>query len=211
MGTVLGRREECSGSRGDRSDAPPSPMIGSVAHPPLPLGWCCPSAAVEHTSAPPALSSPRCFPLASTTLVWFNFFPHPLPLPSFGRFPSLPPARRAASAGAQRGAMPPGPPLLRALLLLLLLLLLHFLSAPARGAVYINHFLVELHGGGQAEAERVAAEHGFVGVRKVSPPRRIGALRCYSPWTRGLWCRAGDAEVAPARFCPLLTCGKGLR
>ncbi|XP_032910140.1 neuroendocrine convertase 2 [Catharus ustulatus] len=142
-------------------------MIGSVARPPLPLGWCCPSAAVEHTSAPPGRSSLRCFPLASATLVWFNFFPHPPPLPSFGRFPSRPPARRAASAGAQRGAMPPGPPLLRALLLLLLLLLLHFLGAPARGAVYTNHFLVELHGGGPAEAERVAAEHGFVGVRKL--------------------------------------------
>ncbi|GAB0187720.1 neuroendocrine convertase 2 [Grus japonensis] len=59
--------------------------------------------------------------------------------------------------------MPAGPPLLRGALLLLLLL---FLGAPARGVVYTNHFLVELHGGGQAEAERVAAEHGFGGVRK---------------------------------------------
>ncbi|KAM6298424.1 neuroendocrine convertase 2 [Aegotheles albertisi] len=64
--------------------------------------------------------------------------------------------------------MPAGPPLLPgAFLLLLLLLLLLFLGAPARGAVYTNHFLVELRGGGQAEAERVAAEHGFGGVRKL--------------------------------------------
>ncbi|XP_054052233.1 neuroendocrine convertase 2 isoform X2 [Rissa tridactyla] len=65
--------------------------------------------------------------------------------------------------------MPAGPPLLRGpfLLLFLLLFFLLFLGAPALGAVYTNHFLVELHGGGQAEAERVAAEHGFGGVRKV--------------------------------------------
>ncbi|NWZ07850.1 NEC2 convertase, partial [Agelaius phoeniceus] len=62
--------------------------------------------------------------------------------------------------------MPPGPPLLRGSLLLLLFLL-HFFGPPARGAVYSNHFLVELHDGGQAEAERVAAEHGFGGVRKL--------------------------------------------
>ncbi|XP_031959514.1 neuroendocrine convertase 2 isoform X2 [Corvus cornix cornix] len=61
--------------------------------------------------------------------------------------------------------MPAGPPLLRGSLLLLFLL--HFLGAPARGAVYTNHFLVELYDGGQAEAERVAAEHGFGGVRKL--------------------------------------------
>ncbi|XP_071281342.1 neuroendocrine convertase 2 isoform X4 [Agelaius tricolor] len=61
--------------------------------------------------------------------------------------------------------MPPGPPLLRGSLLLLFLL--HFFGPPARGAVYSNHFLVELHDGGQAEAERVAAEHGFGGVRKL--------------------------------------------
>lgn len=72
--------------------------------------------------------------------------------------------------------MPAGPPLLRGpFLLLFLLLFLLFLGAPARGAVYTNHFLVELHGGGQAEAERVAAEHGFGGVRKVSP--RAGSGR----------------------------------
>uniref|UniRef100_A0A674HQF0 Neuroendocrine convertase 2 n=1 Tax=Taeniopygia guttata TaxID=59729 RepID=A0A674HQF0_TAEGU len=63
--------------------------------------------------------------------------------------------------------MPPGPPLLRGSFLLLLLLLLFLLHFPARGAVYTNHFLVELHDGGQAEAERVAAEHGFAGVRKL--------------------------------------------
>ncbi|KAJ7398679.1 Neuroendocrine convertase 2 [Pitangus sulphuratus] len=64
--------------------------------------------------------------------------------------------------------MPAGPPLLRAALLLTLVLLLLFLGAPpARGAVFTNHFLVELRGGGRAEAERVAAEHGFGGVRKL--------------------------------------------
>lgn len=66
--------------------------------------------------------------------------------------------------------MPAGPPplLLRgAFVLLLLVLLLLSLGAPARAAVYTNQFLVELHSGDQAEAERVAADHGFGGVRKV--------------------------------------------
>uniref|UniRef100_A0A8B9ZFN4 Neuroendocrine convertase 2 n=1 Tax=Anas platyrhynchos TaxID=8839 RepID=A0A8B9ZFN4_ANAPL len=65
--------------------------------------------------------------------------------------------------------MPAGPPLLllRGAFLLLLFLLLLFLGSPTRAAVYTNHFLVELHAGGQAEAERLAAEHGFGGVRKL--------------------------------------------
>lgn len=79
--------------------------------------------------------------------------------------------------------MPAGPPLLPAALLLLLLLL--FLGAPARGTVYTNHFLVELHGGGQAEAERVAAEHGFGGVRKVSPRAGSGRRGGAVPFTLG--------------------------
>ncbi|XP_031360079.1 neuroendocrine convertase 2 [Lonchura striata] len=148
-------------------------MIGSAARPPpSPPGCCCPSAAVAHASAPPgalraALLSPLPLSFVFILFFFFSFFFRPPPLPSFGRSPSRPPARRAASAGAQRGAMPPGPPLLRGSFLLLLLFLLHFLGAPARGAVYTNHFLVELHDGGQAEAERVAAEHGFAGARKL--------------------------------------------
>ncbi|XP_018777490.2 neuroendocrine convertase 2 isoform X2 [Serinus canaria] len=141
-------------------------MIGSarVPPPPFPLGWCCPSAAVEHASAAPRRFSPRCSPLASAALICFKFFSPSSP-PIFWRFSSRPPARRAASAGAQLGAMPPGPPLLRGPLPVLFLL--HLLGPPGRGAVYSNHFLVELHDGGQAEAERVAEEHGFGGVRKV--------------------------------------------
>ncbi|XP_050827935.1 neuroendocrine convertase 2 isoform X3 [Serinus canaria] len=141
-------------------------MIGSarVPPPPFPLGWCCPSAAVEHASAAPRRFSPRCSPLASAALICFKFFSPSSP-PIFWRFSSRPPARRAASAGAQLGAMPPGPPLLRGPLPVLFLL--HLLGPPGRGAVYSNHFLVELHDGGQAEAERVAEEHGFGGVRKL--------------------------------------------
>ena len=39
--------------------------------------------------------------------------------------------------------------------------------ASAERPVFTNHFLVELHRGGEEEARQVAAEHGF-GVRKVS-------------------------------------------
>ncbi|KAF7477425.1 hypothetical protein GHT09_011501 [Marmota monax] len=38
--------------------------------------------------------------------------------------------------------------------------------ASAEKPVFTNHFLVELHKGGEEEARQVAAEHGF-GVRKV--------------------------------------------
>lgn len=41
--------------------------------------------------------------------------------------------------------------------------------ASAERPVFTNHFLVELHKGGEEEARQVAAEHGF-GVRKVRPP-----------------------------------------
>lgn len=40
--------------------------------------------------------------------------------------------------------------------------------ASADRPVFTNHFLVELHKGGEEEARQVAAEHGF-GVRKVRP------------------------------------------
>lgn len=110
--------------------------------------------------------------------------------------------------------MPAGPPLLPAALLVLLLL---FLGAPARGTVYTNHFLVELHGGGQAEAERVAAEHGFGGVRKVSPraaqARAGGEVRCPSRWAEGGRCPPVSIPAARgwplARSCPRLYRGRG--
>ncbi|KAJ1076540.1 hypothetical protein K5549_008239 [Capra hircus] len=38
--------------------------------------------------------------------------------------------------------------------------------ASAERPVFTNHFLVELHRGGEEEARQVAAEHGF-GVRKL--------------------------------------------
>ncbi|KAF6088875.1 proprotein convertase subtilisin/kexin type 2 [Phyllostomus discolor] len=38
--------------------------------------------------------------------------------------------------------------------------------ASAKRPVFTNHFLVELHKGGEEEARQVAAEHGF-GVRKI--------------------------------------------
>ncbi|KAJ8794434.1 hypothetical protein J1605_003201 [Eschrichtius robustus] len=38
--------------------------------------------------------------------------------------------------------------------------------ASAERPVFTNHFLVELHKGGEEEARQVAAEHGF-GVRKL--------------------------------------------
>lgn len=41
--------------------------------------------------------------------------------------------------------------------------------ASAKRPVFTNHFLVELHKGGEEEARQVAAEHGF-GVRKVRSP-----------------------------------------
>uniref|UniRef100_A0A674JCD5 Neuroendocrine convertase 2 n=1 Tax=Terrapene triunguis TaxID=2587831 RepID=A0A674JCD5_9SAUR len=41
------------------------------------------------------------------------------------------------------------------------------LLASAEIAVYTNHFLVELHRGGEPEAKQLAAEYGFSGVRKV--------------------------------------------
>uniref|UniRef100_A0A674J745 Neuroendocrine convertase 2 n=1 Tax=Terrapene triunguis TaxID=2587831 RepID=A0A674J745_9SAUR len=41
------------------------------------------------------------------------------------------------------------------------------LLASAEIAVYTNHFLVELHRGGEPEAKQLAAEYGFSGVRKL--------------------------------------------
>lgn len=41
--------------------------------------------------------------------------------------------------------------------------------ASAERPVFTNHFLVELHKGGEEEARQVAGEHGF-GVRKVRYP-----------------------------------------
>lgn len=54
---------------------------------------------------------------------------------------------------------------------------LRFASA-SEPAVYTNHFLVEFHKGGEAEAKQLAAEYGFNGVRKVrsslfSQPSRL--------------------------------------
>ncbi|KFO29032.1 Neuroendocrine convertase 2 [Fukomys damarensis] len=46
-------------------------------------------------------------------------------------------------------------------------------SASAERPIFTNHFLVELHKGGEEEARQVAAEHGF-GVRKL-------------PFTEGLY------------------------
>ncbi|EPY84458.1 hypothetical protein CB1_000474005 [Camelus ferus] len=46
----------------------------------------------------------------------------------------------------------------------LLFCVMVFASAERR--VFTNHFLVELHKGGEEEARQVAAEHGF-GVRKL--------------------------------------------
>ncbi|XP_063104726.1 neuroendocrine convertase 2 isoform X2 [Cavia porcellus] len=53
------------------------------------------------------------------------------------------------------------------------LLLCVMVSASSEGPVFTNHFLVELHKGGEDEARQVAAEHGF-GVRKL-------------PFTEGLY------------------------
>lgn len=183
-----------SASRGRGGAGRSSPaVIGSAAV--SPPGWCFPSAGSAlrrgrgcsagsaHAAAPRAAPAARQLPPPSLAgefiYLFICSFPSPtpplriLPLSIFWPLPRLThpaPSPRAASAGAQRGAMPAGPPplLLRgAFVLLLLVLLLLSLGAPARAAVYTNQFLVELHSGDQAEAERVAADHGFGGVRKV--------------------------------------------
>lgn len=46
------------------------------------------------------------------------------------------------------------------------ILILGFLGL-ASASIYTNHFLVEFHKGGEADAQKLAAEYGFHGVRKV--------------------------------------------
>lgn len=52
---------------------------------------------------------------------------------------------------------------------LFLLGFLRFASASQK-AIYTNHFFVEFHKAGEAEAKQLAAEYGFNGVRKVRSP-----------------------------------------
>uniref|UniRef100_A0A6I8PEE0 Neuroendocrine convertase 2 n=1 Tax=Ornithorhynchus anatinus TaxID=9258 RepID=A0A6I8PEE0_ORNAN len=83
----------------------------------------------------------------------------------FCLFPPRPPSPPAACHFGSRRRMKGGCVKPRKTCGLLLLCALIFASAER--PVFTNHFLIELHKGGEAEARRVAAEHGFSGVRKV--------------------------------------------